>query len=91
MFLASLLPEMHNSLITMTVMRSYIVLFLFLQLCRAETSLVWEERTGYPGEGRHHPITFANETHAFLLTGTTVTNFDNVRFLHVRRSGGRVD
>lgn len=27
--------------------------------------------TGYPGEGRHHPITFANETHGFLLTGTT--------------------
>ena len=26
---------------------------------------------GYPGGGRHHPITFANETHAFLLTGTT--------------------
>eukprot|EP00978_Attheya_sp_CCMP212_P018697 scaffold51686_cov34-Attheya_sp.AAC.2 len=35
--------------------------------------LAWEERTGYSnlGLGRHHPIMFANETHGFLMTGTT--------------------
>lgn len=33
--------------------------------------LVWERKAEIPGPGRHHPITFANETHAFYLTGTT--------------------
>lgn len=28
--------------------------------------------TAFPGPARHHPITFANETHGFLLTGSTV-------------------
>jgi hypothetical protein len=37
-------------------------------------ALKWEQVTGYPGEGRHHPITFANETHGFLLTGSTFTS-----------------
>mmetsp|Transcript_7054 Transcript_7054/g.10705 ORF Transcript_7054/g.10705 Transcript_7054/m.10705 type:complete len:81 (+) Transcript_7054:172-414(+) len=29
----------------------------------------WEPKKCYPGKGRNHPITFANETHGFLLTG----------------------
>jgi len=37
--------------------------------------MIWKSRTPYSslGEGleRHHPITFANETHGFLLTGQT--------------------
>jgi hypothetical protein len=38
--------------------------------------LTWEERTGYSnlGLGRHHPIMFANETHGFLMMGTTATS-----------------
>lgn len=28
--------------------------------------------TAFPGAPRHHPITFANETHAFLMTGSTI-------------------
>ena len=37
--------------------------------------LEWSQVTSLPGAdlGRHHPITIANETHAFLLTGTTQT------------------
>ena len=33
-------------------------------------SLVWEARAEFPGGGRHHPITFANATHGFVVTGT---------------------
>lgn len=35
-------------------------------------SLQWEAMTAFPGPARHHPITFANETHGFLLTGSTI-------------------
>jgi hypothetical protein len=40
--------------------------------------LLWEPRPSYdstPSEslGRHHPITFANETHGFLLGGSTLS------------------
>lgn len=34
-------------------------------------SLAWETRAEFPGGGRHHPITFANSTHGFVLSGTT--------------------
>lgn len=36
-------------------------------------TLSWEERAAFPGGGRHHPITFANETHGFVLSGSTQT------------------
>eukprot|EP00536_Pseudo-nitzschia_multiseries_P010113 jgi/Psemu1/307020/fgenesh1_kg.298_\ len=35
-------------------------------------SLVWESRQEFPGGGRHHPITFANATHGFVLSGSTL-------------------
>mmetsp|Transcript_5021 Transcript_5021/g.11170 ORF Transcript_5021/g.11170 Transcript_5021/m.11170 type:complete len:447 (+) Transcript_5021:118-1458(+) len=35
-------------------------------------SLVWEARLEFPGGGRHHPITFANATHGFVLSGSTL-------------------
>jgi N-acetylneuraminic acid mutarotase len=35
------------------------------------SSMGWEPRSDFPGGGRHHPITFANATHGFLLTGST--------------------
>ena len=35
-------------------------------------SLVWEARAEFPGGGRHHPIMFANATHGFLLSGSTM-------------------
>ena len=38
-------------------------------------SLVWEPRTEFPGGGRHHPITFANSTHGFVLSGSTLQDF----------------
>jgi len=34
-------------------------------------SLVWEPKRDFPGGGRHHPITFANTTHGFVLSGST--------------------
>lgn len=34
-------------------------------------SLVWKSRKDFPGGGRHHPITFANSTHGFVLSGST--------------------
>jgi hypothetical protein len=37
-------------------------------------SMTWQSVASLPAEGRHHPITFANETHGFLLTGTTAAN-----------------
>lgn len=46
-----------------------------ISLPHTAAQLQWEELTGYPGPGRHHPITFANETHGFLLTGTTLESF----------------
>lgn len=33
-------------------------------------SLSWERRTDVNGPGRHHPAVFANETHAFMVTGS---------------------
>jgi hypothetical protein len=38
---------------------------------RASEQLLWQARAPCPIAGVHHPITFANETHAFLLTGST--------------------
>jgi len=38
----------------------------------SDGTMTWNEVAELPGPGRHHPITFANETHGFLLTGTTV-------------------
>ena len=38
------------------------------------SSMSWQAVASLPAAGRHHPITFANETHGFLLTGTTVLN-----------------
>lgn len=35
------------------------------------SQMSWASRAPVPASGRHHPITFANETHAFYLTGTT--------------------
>lgn len=38
--------------------------------------LSWEPKATFPGGGRHHPITFANATHGFLLTGSgTVSSY----------------
>jgi len=37
----------------------------------ASQHLLWSSRTPCPIPGVHHPITFANETHGFLLTGST--------------------
>ena len=34
--------------------------------------LVWEARAEFPGGGRHHPMTFANSTHGFVLSGSTL-------------------
>lgn len=34
-------------------------------------SLIWQAKTPCPIPGVHHPITFANETHGFVLTGST--------------------
>lgn len=43
-------------------------------------SMSWEARAYFPGGGRHHPITFANRTHGFVLTGSTGSNFYNNDF-----------
>mmetsp|Transcript_10251 Transcript_10251/g.22756 ORF Transcript_10251/g.22756 Transcript_10251/m.22756 type:complete len:477 (-) Transcript_10251:80-1510(-) len=45
--------------------------------------LVWENRAsfGHLALGRHHPITFANDTHGFLLTGTTRSSLYTNDFL----------
>lgn len=43
-------------------------------------SMVWENKADFPGEGRHHPITFANSTHGFVLTGSTGFNPFNADF-----------
>ncbi|KAG7351203.1 galactose oxidase [Nitzschia inconspicua] len=37
-------------------------------------TMTWEAKASFPGGGRHHPITFANATHGFLLTGSTAAN-----------------
>ena len=37
----------------------------------ASQNLIWKAKTPCPIPGVHHPITFANETHGFLLTGST--------------------
>jgi len=43
----------------------------------------WVRKSGYDGiaHGRHHPITFANETHGFLLTGGTWYDYETSTFL----------
>ena len=38
---------------------------------QASEQLLWLARSPCPIPGVHHPITFANETHGFLLTGST--------------------
>lgn len=44
-------------------------------------SLVWESRAELPLGGRHHPITFANATHGFALTGSTLQSSYTSDFL----------
>jgi N-acetylneuraminic acid mutarotase len=49
---------------------------LLLLPCNAVVAMVWEPRSSFAPDaslpmGRHHPITFANETHGFVLGGTT--------------------
>lgn len=41
------------------------------------SSQTWEERTAYPGNGRHHPATFVIDSMAYLLTGSTSSGFTN--------------
>jgi N-acetylneuraminic acid mutarotase len=36
----------------------------------------WEQKADYPGDGRHHPVTFAIDSIGYLLTGST--DVDNV-------------
>lgn len=69
----------HNLARSMVASSSSILVFLLLLLSggRHSTwafnpdSLVWEARNEFPGGGRHHPITFANATHGFVLSGST--------------------
>ncbi len=62
----------------MTPFRSGVTNLLLLLLLllpmplQGSNVLEWEAATAYPGPARHHPITFANETHGFLLTGSTI-------------------
>jgi len=37
--------------------------------------MAWKKMANFPAAGRHHPITFANKTHAFVLGGTTQQDF----------------
>jgi N-acetylneuraminic acid mutarotase len=51
-------------------------LVTFLLLPLNAVAMVWEPRSSYESDaslqlGRHHPITFANETHGFVLGGST--------------------
>lgn len=32
---------------------------------------VWTQKTSYPGPARHHPVTFGNGTHGFVIGGST--------------------
>ncbi len=63
-----------------TPLRMLVVLLLFLSGASHQTrafdpgSLTWESRAAFPGGGRHHPICFANATHGFVLTGSTLTS-----------------
>jgi Galactose oxidase, central domain len=61
----------------MNVWSKNLVTFLLLP-CHA-VAMIWQARSSYELDarfalGRHHPITFANETHGFLLGGSTVSN-----------------
>ena len=40
--------------------------------------LKWKKKSSYPGPPRHHPITFSNATHGFLLTGSSKPVSQNV-------------
>jgi len=33
----------------------------------------WEQKASYPGDGRHHPVTFSIDSVGYLLTGSTDT------------------
>ena len=59
-----------------------LLLLSALQLSYAAelSSLMWERARPFPGPGRHHPVTFANETHAFFLSGTTDTALGTADF-----------
>lgn len=43
---------------------------LYSIAARPSSTSQWQQRASYPGLARHHPVTFANETHGFLLTGS---------------------
>jgi len=43
--------------------------------------LVWESRAELPLGGRHHPIAFANDTHGFVLSGSTLQSSYTSDFL----------
>mmetsp|Transcript_25565 Transcript_25565/g.55897 ORF Transcript_25565/g.55897 Transcript_25565/m.55897 type:complete len:473 (-) Transcript_25565:110-1528(-) len=46
----------------------------------AMTDLTWIPKSACPISGVHHPITFANETHGFLLTGSTYESTTSSEF-----------
>jgi len=59
------------------------MIFLGAVLATCTLAQTWVQKTGYDGiaDARHHPITFANETHGFLLTGGTWYDYETSTFL----------
>ena len=50
---------------------AFLELMMMPMALASSQSLIWKGRTPCPIPGVHHPITFANETHGFVLTGST--------------------
>lgn len=51
----------------------------------------WQRKASYPGPSRHHPVTFANATHGFLLTGSCFSangyslEYDNLVYVYNKK------
>ena len=55
----------------MTLFPILVVAVSLIELTNGEVMATWEQKAAFPGGGRHHPITFANTTHGFVVTGST--------------------
>lgn len=57
------------------MMKKYLLVGLMILLGGFTFGQTWEEKTPYPGPPRHHPATFVIDEKAYLLTGSTATEF----------------
>ncbi len=53
-------------------MKKILLILFFLPLIGISQN--WQQLSNFPADGRHHPITFANNEHGFVISGSYLTD-----------------